>query len=100
MTVIEEERIVAEVRVDHSTLRGEVSGTNTRFTVGLAGRLDDRWIEAYRIVQGESTAYRRFRLDPSSQTISFSCRTVDGAVQVFETLDQLEAFLNVINQQA
>jgi hypothetical protein len=87
------------VRVDHSTLRGETVGTDTRYTIGLLGVVDGAWADAYRSAQSESTGYRRFRLDPRGRTITFSCRTVDGTAKVFETLDRLEALLAIVNQQ-
>jgi hypothetical protein len=96
--VLDDRRAIA-VRVDHSTLRAETVGTDTRYTVALTGVVDARWTETYRATQGESTGYRRFRLDPSSRTISFSCRTVDGTAHVFEALDRLEALLSIVNQQ-
>jgi hypothetical protein len=98
MANVLDDRAIA-VRVDHSTLRGEAAGTDTRYTVGLLGVVDGAWAEAYRAVQSESTGYRRFRLDPRSRTITFSCRTVDGTAKVFETLDRLEALLAIVNQQ-
>jgi len=96
--VLEDPRAIA-VRVDHSTLRAETAGTDTRYTVGLLGVVDATWADAYRAIQAESTGYRRFRLDVASRTISFSCRTVDGTAQVFEALDRLEALLSIVNQQ-
>jgi hypothetical protein len=96
--VLDDPRAIA-VRVDHSTLRAETVGTDTRYTVGLIGVVDETWAEAYRATQAESTGYRRFRLDPASRTVSFSCRTVDGTAHVFEALDRLEALLSLVNQQ-
>jgi hypothetical protein len=96
--VLDDRRAIA-VRVDHSTLRGETAGTDTRYTVGLLGVVDEAWAAAYRTIQSESTGYRRFRLDASSRTISFSCRTVDGTAHVFEALERLEALLSIVNQQ-
>ena len=90
---------VGQVGVDHSTLRGEPSNSDTRYTVGLFGAVDDRWIDAYRLTQSEATGHRRFRLDRANATISFTTRTVDGPAMVFEVLEQLEAFLELVNGQ-
>lgn len=98
MTRVLEERRMAQVGMDHSTLKAEIAGTDTRYTIALTGRLDDRWIEACRAAQAESTGFRRFRLDPASRTVFFSCRTVDGTTQVFDALDRLEALLKLVNQ--
>jgi hypothetical protein len=88
-----------QVGADHSTLRGELASSDTRYTVGLTGPMDDQWIEAYRLTQAEATGHRRFRLDRANATISFSTRTVDGPAMVFEVLEQLEAFLELVNGQ-
>jgi hypothetical protein len=85
--------------VDHSTLRGASAGTDTRYTVSLRGLVDTRWTEAFRITQAASNQYRTFRHDGGTGTISFSCRTVDGAAQVFEALDRLEALIGSVNEQ-
>lgn len=88
------------VGVDHSTLEGEPADTETHYTVALTGPVDDRWIEAYRIAQADSTGFRRFRLDRGAKTVSFTCRAVEGPAQVFEVLERLEALVKLANQQA
>ncbi|MEX2384206.1 MAG: hypothetical protein WEB59_06410 [Thermoanaerobaculia bacterium] len=77
----------------------ESSGDDTRYTVALTGLVEDQWVEAYRLTQSESTGHRRFRLDRASAAISFSTRTVDGPATVFEVLEQLDAFLDLVNGQ-
>lgn len=94
-----DERQSPQVWEDHSTLRGEVVGTETQYTIALKGLVDDRWAEAYRITQGESVGFQRFRLNRATASIGFSCRTVDGAVQVFDMLEQLETFLKTVNER-
>jgi hypothetical protein len=84
--------------VDHSTLKGASSGTDTRYTVALKGLVDGRWTEAFLLTQAGSNQYRAFRHDCGSGTISFSCRTVDGAAQVFEALDRLEMLIGLVNE--
>ena len=93
------ERSSREAWVDHSTLRGVSSDSDTRYTVALKGLVDGRWTEAFRIAQTGSNPFRAFRHDSVSGTISFSCRTVDGAAQVFEALDLLEALVTSVNDQ-
>ena len=80
-----------QVSEDHSTLRGQPEGSETRYTIGLKGSVDDRWAEAFRLTQAESPVFLRFRLDRASSSISFSCRTVDGAVLVFDVLERRTA---------
>ncbi|MEP6993697.1 MAG: hypothetical protein ABI968_04170 [Acidobacteriota bacterium] len=84
---------------DHSTLQGEPQGTETRYSIALMGRVDERWAEAFRITGSESPIYQRFRLDRTTNTIHFSCRTVDGAVLVFDVLQRLEMFLKAVNER-
>ena len=88
-----------QVWEDHSTLRGQPDGSETRYTIALKGRLDDRWAEAFRIVQAESPVHARFRLEGSTQSIGFSCRVVDGAVSVFDVLERLEKLLKSVNER-
>jgi hypothetical protein len=89
-----------QVSEDHSTLRGQPEGSETRYTIGLKGSVDDRWAEAFRLTQAESPVFLRFRLDRGSSSIGFSCRTVDGAVLVFDVLERLEALLKAVNRRA
>lgn len=94
-----DERTSKGAWVDHTTLRGAPSGTQTRYTVSLRGLVDGRWIEALRLTQTGSNLYRAFRHDGGSGTVAFSCRTVDGAGEVFEALDLLETLIASVNEQ-
>jgi hypothetical protein len=95
-----DERSDSDVRLDLSTLKGEPSGTDTRYAVSLRGPIDDRWWEGYQTLQAEPTAFRRFELDRASATIRFSCRTVDGTALVFEMLERIEGFVEHVNRFA
>jgi hypothetical protein len=88
----------AGVGVDHSTLKGEPSGSDTHYTVSLIGPLDAIWAEAYRILQADSTAFRRLRLDPAARRVSFTCRAIEGPAQVFEILERLDALIKRVNR--
>jgi len=99
MTSVLDERRATRVGVDHSTLKGEPAGVDTRYTVGLVGPLDDVWAEAYRMQQADSTAFRRLRLDPATRTVSFTCRGIDGPTQVFDILERLDALIKRVNLQ-
>lgn len=85
---------------DHSTLRGQPVGSETRYTIVLKGVVDDRWAEAFRLTQAESPVFLCFRLDRASSSIGFACRTVDGAILVFDVLERLEALLKAVNRRA
>jgi hypothetical protein len=99
MTGALDERRTTRVGVDHSTLKGEPSGTDIRYSVALIGPLDQVWAEAYRILQADSTAFRRLHLDAASRTVSFTCRTIDGPAQVFDILERLDALIKRVNRQ-
>jgi hypothetical protein len=94
-----EERRAIDVGVDHSTLKGETLGTDTRYSVTLTGPVDGAWAAAYRILQSDSTAFRRLRLDPATRVVSFICRTIDGPAQVFDILERLDALIKMVNRQ-
>ncbi len=87
------------VWVDHSTLRGEVAGSDTLYRVSLGGAVDERWLEACTGALLESTALRRFRLDRGARSVAFTCRTVDGPGLVMDALERLEALLARVNRQ-
>jgi hypothetical protein len=84
---------------DHSTLRGEHVGTETRYTIGLKGFIDDRWAEAFRLSQAEAPRYQRFRLSRATATIGFTCRDVDGTVAVFDMLESVDSLLKAANER-
>ena len=88
-----------QVGVDHSTLKGEPSGSDTRYSVRLTRPVDEVWAEAYRIQQADSTAFRRLHLDKETQSISFTCRAIDGPAQVFDILERLDALIKRVNLQ-
>ncbi len=93
------DRNTTHVGVDHSTLKGEPTGSDTRYSVALTGPLDEVWSEAYRIQQADSTAFRRLHLDTATRTISFTCRAIDGPTEVFEILERLDALIKRVNLQ-
>ena len=99
MMATEDRREIPQAVEDHSTLRGEPTDHETLYTIALRGFIDERWAEAFRIAQTESTSYKRFRLDRATATISFTCRNVDGPVFVFDVLERLEALRKSVNER-
>jgi hypothetical protein len=71
-----------------------------RYSVALAGRIDENWIATYQRVAEASPNLTRFRLDTNSGTVSFTCRATDGPVQVMGVLKILEEMLERINHEA
>ena len=98
MNGVVDERKAVGVGVDHSTLKGVNLGTETRYTVRLIGPVDAVWTEAYRILQADSTAFRRLRLEPVTCEVSFSCRGIEGPAQVFDILERLDALIKRVNR--
>jgi hypothetical protein len=86
------------VAVDHSTLKGEPAGTDTRYSVSLIGGSDPSWAAAFRHLQADSSAFRRLRLEPATGVVSFVCRGIDGPTQVFDILERLDALVRLVNQ--
>lgn len=84
-------------RLDHATLRGQVAGSHTRYTVAFRGPADEGWARAYRDILEESGAHRGFELNLVSRTIAFSCLTVEGPTMVFEMLERLEELLGLVD---
>lgn len=86
-------------QADHSTLRGEHRDNETRYTIALVGFVDDRWAEAFRLSQAESTTFQRFRLSRATSSVGFTCRDVDGAIFVLDMLESLDGLLKSANER-
>ena len=71
-----------------------------RYSIKLVGTLDENWAEAYRSIAATTPSLSRFRLDLASGSISFTCRTTDGPVEVMTVLKILEGFLERVNREA
>jgi hypothetical protein len=92
-----DERRTTQLTVDHSTLSREPTGTDVLYRVRLSGPVAVGWADAYRLLQSDSTAFRRLRLDPASGIVSFSCRAVDGPTQVIDALERLDELVQRVN---
>jgi len=71
-----------------------------RYSIVLEGLIDDRWVEAYRRISSISPNFSRFRLDPLSARVSFTCRATDGPVEVMSVLKILGGMLDRVNREA
>src|SRR5437762_6535743 len=71
-----------------------------RYSIKLVGTVDDNWAEAYQSIAAAMPSLSRFRLDMASGSISFTCRTTDGPVEVMTVLKILEGFLEQVNREA
>lgn len=71
-----------------------------RYSIKLLGTIDGRWTESYQRLAATTPSLSRFRLDPASHAISFTCRSTDGPVEVMNVLKILEDMLERVNQDA
>ena len=71
-----------------------------RYSIKLDGTVDDNWAGAYQSIAMATPSLSRFRLDMASGSISFTCRTSDGPVEVMTVLKILEGFLEQVNREA
>jgi hypothetical protein len=92
-----DERRTTQLTVDHSTLSREPMGTDVLYRVSLSGPVAVAWADAYRLLQSDSTAFRRLRLDPAAGIVSFLCRAVDGPTQVIDALERLDELVERVN---
>jgi hypothetical protein len=63
------------------------------------GPVDEVWAEAFRILQADSTMFRRLRLEAAVRQVTFTCRAIEGPTQVFEILERLDALVKRVNRQ-
>jgi hypothetical protein len=101
MKSILESLILYEASVDHSSLRAVEdlgAGGSTTFSVTLRGQLDNSWVDAFRQFRIDADSFVRFSLEPTTQSVSFRCRSTDGATDIIsvllETLDNLVDLTN------
>jgi hypothetical protein len=71
-----------------------------RYSIKLVGTVDGHWADAYRRVATTNPRLSRFRLDPASAAISFTCRSTDGPAEVMTVLKILEGFVEQVNREA
>ena len=71
-----------------------------RYSIKLVGTVDENWADTYQSIAAATPSLSRFRLDMASRSISFTCRTTDGPVEVMTVLKILEGFLEQINREA
>lgn len=90
-----------DVAIEESGMGFEPAGPLfERYTVGLTGRLDRRWVECYRKITAESSSFSGFRLEPAVAHVSFVCRSSDGPVAVMALMKKLEELLARTNRSA
>ena len=71
-----------------------------RYAIKLVGTLDRRWVDSYAGVVSERPNLGRFRLEPATSTVSFTCRSTDGPAEVMGVVKRLEEMIGLVNQTA
>lgn len=101
MKSILESLILYEASVDHSSLRavGDFGGGgSTTYSVTLRGQLDSSWVDSFRQFRIDADSFVRFSLEPTTQSVSFRCRSTDAPNEILsvllETLDNLVDLTN------
>ena len=91
-------RQLYDVKVERESLiRQDMGSKSTRCRVQLVGLVDDRWRQAYRLLQMDSTDLFRYRLELGTDTIAFQTQA-DSTADLM--LDRLEAFIGSVNVRA
>lgn len=96
-----ESKPVYDVTVDEAGLNWEQAGPLfDRYAVNLTGRIDRRWADCYQRITVSAPAFSRFHLDPGASSVTFTCRSSDGPVEVMAVLKRLEDLLVRVNREA
>ena len=75
-------------------------GTRVRCTVPLTGAVDEHWRACFRAVQVEDTGFFRYRLELTSDVVTFT-RTVTGmGNEIVSELKTLEFLIEAVNAKA
>lgn len=88
-----------DVMVDRGSLKGWQPG-GSAYSVQLIGRMDEEWLEAYRILRAESVGFSRFHLDANTKVVMFTCRAGDELSDIDSVLDMVEALVELANLYA
>jgi hypothetical protein len=71
-----------------------------RYSIKLLGTIDEHWADSYKRVAAGTPRLSRFRLDTATGSVSFTCRSTDGPVEVMSVLKILEEQLERVNREA
>jgi hypothetical protein len=96
-----ESKVAYDVAVEEGGLNWEKAGPLfDRYAVNLNGRIDRRWVDCYQKITVSTPSYSRFRLEPGTSTVTFTCRSTDGPVEVMAVVKRLEDLLQRVNREA
>jgi hypothetical protein len=94
------------VSLDPPSLKKHDAGTGpdgerrVRYTIGLAGNVDDRWRRSLRAVQLDDTGFFRYRLEMGSRAVAFTCPEQHAQAELARSLKQLDSFISLVNRTA
>jgi hypothetical protein len=71
-----------------------------RYSIKLLGTIDEDWADSYQRITTDTPKLGRFRLDTATASVSFTCRSTDGPVEVMTVLKILEELLERVNREA
>ena len=71
-----------------------------RYSIALVGSVNLRWAQAYKQIVGSVPGLSRFRLATDNGSVSFTCRSTDGPVEVMAVLKILEGMIGRVNREA
>jgi hypothetical protein len=75
-------------------------GARVRCTVPLSGAVDEHWRACFRAVQVDDTGFFRYRLELTSDVVTFT-RTVTGrGSEIASELRSLEFMIEAVNARA
>jgi hypothetical protein len=104
MKSILESLILYEASVDHSSLRAVEDfggGGSATYSVTLRGQLDSSWVDAFRQFRIDADSFVRFSLEPTTQSVSFRCRSTDDPNEILRALlETLDSLVDLTNRVA
>ena len=71
-----------------------------RYSVALVGSVNLHWAQAYKLIVASVPGLSRFRLATDYGSVSFTCRSTDGPVEVMAVLKILEGMIERVNREA
>jgi|RhiMethySRZTD1v2_1073278.scaffolds.fasta_scaffold547831_3 hypothetical protein len=87
-----------DVTLDQSEMNFEKAGPLfSRYVLKLIGPVDRRWVDCYGQILKERPNLARFRLEPATSSVSFTCRSTDGPAEVMGVVKRLQELVAMVN---
>jgi hypothetical protein len=88
------------VAVEKESLESETHSENIKYSVALAGPVDERWSHAFHIVQLDSTGFFLYRLEPTYRIVTFQVSSDSAPARVTRLLERLDRLVEDVNRSA